>query len=61
MNKLKYIIALNYPQQEKIKNIDFEEIYLKLTDLIGMNFTSREFAKQIIVWQQEEESFVEEL
>ncbi|MCZ6920264.1 MAG: FAD-dependent oxidoreductase, partial [Rickettsia endosymbiont of Ixodes persulcatus] len=46
---------------EKIKNIDFEEIYLKLTDLIGMNFTSREFAKQIIVWQQEEESFVEEL
>ncbi len=36
-------------------------MYLKLTDLIGANFTSREFAKQIIIWQQAEESFAEEL
>ncbi|ABV72958.1 putative bifunctional glutamate synthase subunit beta/2-polyprenylphenol hydroxylase [Rickettsia canadensis str. McKiel] len=54
-------IAIKKYPPEKIKNIDFEEIYLKLTDLIGTNFTSREFAKQIIIWQQEEESFVEEL
>ncbi|WP_347939185.1 FAD-dependent oxidoreductase [Rickettsia oklahomensis] len=54
------IAVKKYPL-EKIKNIDFEEIYLKLTDLIGTNFTSREFAKQIIIWQQKEESFVQEL
>ena len=49
-----------YPK-EKIKDIDFEDIYLKLTDLIGKNFTSRDFAKQVIIWQQAEESFVKEL
>ena len=49
-----------YPQ-EKIKDIDFEDIYLKLADLIGKNFTSRDFAKQVIIWQQAEESFVKEL
>ncbi|MCC8370965.1 MAG: palindromic element RPE4 domain-containing protein [Rickettsia endosymbiont of Stiretrus anchorago] len=49
-----------YPK-EKIKDIDFEDIYLKLADLIGKNFTSRDFAKQVIIWQQAEESFVKEL
>jgi len=49
-----------YPQK-KIKDIDFEDVYLKLSELIGTNFTSREFAKQIIIWQQDEESFVTEL
>ncbi|MGU9987187.1 MULTISPECIES: palindromic element RPE5 domain-containing protein [unclassified Rickettsia] len=49
-----------YPQ-EKIKDIDFEDIYLKLADLIGKNFTSRDFAKQVIIWQQAEDNFVQEL
>lgn len=46
---------------EKIKDIDFEDIYFKLTNLIGKNFTSRDFAKQVIIWQQDEDRFVEEL
>ncbi|AFC73679.1 FAD-dependent oxidoreductase [Rickettsia montanensis] len=54
------VAVKKYPP-EKIKDIDFEDVYLKLTDLIGANFTSREFAKQIIIWQQAEESFAEEL
>lgn len=54
------VAVKKYPP-EKIKDIDFEDAYLKLTDLIGTNFTSREFAKQIIIWQQAEENFVEEL
>ena len=53
--------AVKKYSQEKIKDIDFEEVYLKLSELIGTNFTSKEFAKQIIIWQQEEESFVAEL
>ncbi|CAK6510498.1 FAD-dependent oxidoreductase [Rickettsia helvetica] len=61
--KRKFIqrIAVKKYPPEKIRNINFEEIYLKLTDLIGANFTSREFAKQIIIWQQAEESFATEL
>ena len=54
------VAVKKYPP-EKIKDIDFEEVYLKLTNLIGTNFTSREFAKQIIIWQQAEESFTTEL
>ncbi|MCX4079210.1 FAD-dependent oxidoreductase [Rickettsia rhipicephali] len=54
------VAVKKYPP-EKIKDIDFEDVYLKLTDLIGANFTSREFAKQIIIWQQAEENFAEEL
>ncbi|ABV84354.1 FAD-dependent oxidoreductase [Rickettsia massiliae] len=54
------VAVKKYPP-EKIKDIDFEDVYLKLTDLIGTNFTSREFAKQIIIWQQAEENFAEEL
>ncbi len=54
------VAVKKYPP-EKIKDIDFEDVYLKLTDLIGTNFTSREFAKQIIIWQQDEENFVTEL
>ncbi|KDO02740.1 palindromic element RPE4 domain-containing protein [Rickettsia tamurae] len=54
------VAVKKYPP-EKIKDIDFEEVYLKLTNLIGTNFTSREFAKQIIIWQQAEESFATEL
>ncbi|KJV92614.1 palindromic element RPE4 domain-containing protein [Rickettsia bellii] len=53
--------AIKKYSQEKIKDIDFEDIYLKLVDLIGKNFTSRDFAKQVIIWQQAEESFVKEL
>ncbi|WP_342170009.1 FAD-dependent oxidoreductase [Rickettsia endosymbiont of Seladonia tumulorum] len=53
--------AIKKYSQEKIKDIDFEDIYLKLADLIGKNFTSRDFAKQVIIWQQAEESFVKEL
>ncbi|WP_341787280.1 palindromic element RPE4 domain-containing protein [Rickettsia endosymbiont of Cantharis rufa] len=53
--------AVKKYSQEKIKDIDFEEVYLKLSELIGTNFTSKEFAKQIIIWQQDEESFVAEL
>ncbi|WP_341791653.1 palindromic element RPE4 domain-containing protein [Rickettsia endosymbiont of Gonocerus acuteangulatus] len=49
-----------YPK-EKIKDIDFGDIYLKLTNLIGKNFTSRDFAKQVIIWQQAEDNFVQEL
>ncbi|KJV81673.1 pyridine nucleotide-disulfide oxidoreductase family protein [Rickettsia hoogstraalii str. RCCE3] len=54
------VAVKKYPP-EKIEDIDFEDVYLKLTDLIGTNFTSREFAKQIIIWQQDEENFAEEL
>ena len=54
------VAVKKYPP-EKIKDIDFEDVYLKLTDLIGTNFTSKEFAKQIIIWQQDEENFAEEL
>ncbi|AFC71817.1 putative bifunctional glutamate synthase subunit beta/2-polyprenylphenol hydroxylase [Rickettsia rhipicephali str. 3-7-female6-CWPP] len=54
------VAVKKYPP-EKIKDIDFEDVYLKLTDLIGANFTSRKFAKQIIIWQQAEENFAEEL
>jgi len=54
------IAVKKYPS-EKIKDIDFEDIYSKLVKLIGANFTSKEFAKQIIIWQQDEESFVAEL
>ncbi|AFC70595.1 FAD-dependent oxidoreductase [Rickettsia australis] len=54
-------VAIKKYPPEKIKDIDFEDVYLKLTYLIGTNFTSREFAKQIIIWQQDEENFAEEL
>ncbi len=54
------VAVKKYPP-EKIKDIDFEDLYLKLTDLIGTNFTSKEFAKQIIIWQQDEENFATEL
>ncbi|HJD68030.1 MAG TPA: palindromic element RPE4 domain-containing protein [Rickettsia endosymbiont of Bembidion lapponicum] len=53
--------AIKKYSQEKIKDIDFEDIYLKLADLIGKNFTSRDFAKQVIIWQQAEDNFVQEL
>ncbi|HJD64767.1 MAG TPA: FAD-dependent oxidoreductase [Rickettsia endosymbiont of Diachasma alloeum] len=53
--------AIKKYSQEKIKDIGFEDIYLKLADLIGKNFTSKDFAKQVIIWQQAEESFVKEL
>ncbi|QQV74473.1 Dihydroorotate dehydrogenase B (NAD(+)), electron transfer subunit [Rickettsia tillamookensis] len=51
----------NSGEQKSIKDIDFEDVYLKLIDLIGTNFTSREFAKQIVIWQQDEENFATEL
>ncbi|MCC8462614.1 MAG: FAD-dependent oxidoreductase [Rickettsia endosymbiont of Ecitomorpha arachnoides] len=54
------VAVKKYPS-EKIKDIDFEYVYLKLIDLIGTNFTSKEFAKQIIIWQQDEENFATEL
>ncbi|HJD55771.1 MAG TPA: FAD-dependent oxidoreductase [Rickettsia endosymbiont of Pyrocoelia pectoralis] len=54
-------IAVKKYSEEKIKDIDFEDIYLKLEILIGKNFTSKEFARQVIIWQQKEEDFVEEL
>ncbi|CAA14478.1 unknown [Rickettsia prowazekii str. Madrid E] len=54
------VAVKKYPL-EKIKDIDFEDVYLKITNLIGTNFTSREFAKQIVIWQQDEESFSLEL
>ncbi|WP_419235054.1 FAD-dependent oxidoreductase [Rickettsia endosymbiont of Nabis limbatus] len=53
--------AIKKYSQEKIKDIDFENIYLKLANLVGKNFTSRDFAKQVIIWQQAEENFVQEL
>ena len=49
-----------YPQ-EKIKDIDFKDICLKLTNLVKEGFTVKNFAKQIIMWQQDEEIFAEEL
>ncbi|MCC8468011.1 MAG: FAD-dependent oxidoreductase, partial [Rickettsia endosymbiont of Eriopis connexa] len=54
-------VAVKKYLPDKIKDIDFEDVYLKLTDLIGTNFTSREFAKQIVIWQQDEENFATEL
>nr|WP_253308284.1 palindromic element RPE3 domain-containing protein [Rickettsia endosymbiont of Ceutorhynchus assimilis] len=46
---------------EKIKEINFENIFTALTKLLGENFTSKEFAKQVIKWQLEEEKFSKEL
>ncbi|XVN41098.1 MAG: FAD-dependent oxidoreductase [Rickettsia endosymbiont of Argas persicus] len=54
------VAVKKYPS-EKIKDIDFEDVYLKLTNLIGKNFTSGEFARQVIIWQQAENDFAEEL
>ncbi|MGX6960057.1 MAG: FAD-dependent oxidoreductase [Rickettsia endosymbiont of Pentastiridius leporinus] len=53
--------AIKKYSKEKLKDIDFEDIYLKLEKLIGKNFTSKEFARQVIIWQQKEEDFAEEL
>ncbi|MFY9589235.1 FAD-dependent oxidoreductase [Rickettsia endosymbiont of Halotydeus destructor] len=53
--------ALKKYPVEKIKEIDFDDVYVKLNNFLGTNFTSQKFAEQVIKWQLEEESFAKEL
>ncbi len=54
------IAVKKYPQ-EKLKNVNFDDLSNSLKELLGADFTDQEFASQILKWQLDDQKYANNL